>query len=86
MRNTLLLLAFLFTGFGTLNAQERLTADKDKTTLQWLGEKVLGQHTGTINLQDGWLSLKDNKIISGEFTIDMTTICKSAPALQLLIS
>jgi polyisoprenoid-binding protein YceI len=83
MRNTLLLLAFLFTGFGTLNAQERLTADKDKTTLQWLGEKVLGQHTGTINLQDGWLSLKDNKIISGEFTIDMTTI-KESESNQML--
>jgi len=57
-----------------MNAQEKLNADKEKTTLHWLGEKVLGEHNGTVMLQDGWLTWKDNKIVSGEFTIDMTTI------------
>jgi len=60
------------------NGQERFVADTSKTTLSWLGEKVTGQHTGTIKLQSGWLSWKDNKIASGEFIIDMASIKESS--------
>jgi polyisoprenoid-binding protein YceI len=80
--------AFLFfslLGFTTVIAcgQERLAADTSKTTLQWLGEKVTGQHTGTIKLQSGWLNWKDNKIVSGEFIIDMASIKESTGAKRL---
>ncbi|MCX6334296.1 MAG: YceI family protein [Bacteroidia bacterium] len=74
MKNTLLLIAILIFGSITAGAQQKFTADAAKTSLQWLGEKVAGQHTGTINLKDGWLNWKDNKITAGEFSIDMTTI------------
>jgi polyisoprenoid-binding protein YceI len=55
-------------------AQTKLTADTEKTKLLWLGEKVTGQHTGTISLQSGWLNWQDNKIVSGEFSIDMASL------------
>ncbi len=58
----------------TMNAQDILNADTEKTTLHWLGEKVLGEHNGTISLEEGWLSWQDNRIVSGEFTIDMKSI------------
>lgn len=58
----------------TINAQGRLTADAEKTTLLWLGEKVTGEHSGTIKLKDGWLNWQDNRIVSGEFRVDMATI------------
>jgi polyisoprenoid-binding protein YceI len=74
MRNTLLLIAITVLGSMTVSAQQKLNVDAGKTNLQWLGEKVTGQHTGSIKLKDGWLNLKDNRIVSGEFTIDMTTI------------
>lgn len=70
-------------GSATLTAQQKLTADAGKTTLNWLGEKVTGQHNGTINLKEGWLNWNDNRIISGEFAIDMTTI-KDADASERL--
>ncbi len=57
-----------------VSAQEKLNADTTKTKLFWLGEKVTGQHAGTINLQSGWLNWKDNKIVSGEFNIDMASL------------
>jgi polyisoprenoid-binding protein YceI len=57
-----------------LEAQQKLIADAGKTKLEWLGEKVTGKHEGTINLQSGWLSMKDGKIQSGEFVIDMNSI------------
>jgi len=54
--------------------QNKLQADVQKTRLEWLGEKVLGKHTGTIQLQSGWLVWENNRITSGEFLIDMKTI------------
>jgi len=73
MKN-ILIFATLILLTGTMNAQEKLIADNDNTVLHWLGEKVLGEHNGTIRLQDGWLTWKDNRITAGEFVIDMTTI------------
>jgi len=74
MKRTFVFLALSAMAFFNLNAQQKLTADAGKTKLEWLGEKVTGKHEGTINLQSGWLSWKDNKIESGEFVIDMNTI------------
>lgn len=74
MKNTLLFLALIGISSLIVNGQEKLTADTSKTTLSWLGEKVTSQFTGTIKLQSGWLNWKDNKIVSGEFTIDMASI------------
>ncbi len=71
---TTLLFTTLILFIVTMNAQDRLNADIEKTTLHWLGEKVLGEHNGTVKLIDGWLDWQDNKIVSGEFTIDMKRI------------
>lgn len=62
-----------------LNAlsQNKYIADTEKSQLQWLGEKVTGQHTGTIRLQSGWLTWKDKQITGGEFIIDMNTLEES---------
>jgi len=74
MKNTLLLLALITGLSGSIYAQERLKAVSEKSKLSWLGEKVVGQHTGTINLQSGWLHWNDNRIVGGEFLIDMGSI------------
>ena len=85
--------------FGTVTAtaQQKLTADAGKSKLQWLGEKVTGEHTGTINLKEGWLNWKDNRILSGEFDINFSqnirgetiimlfTLCNSRSSLSPVI-
>jgi len=45
-----------------------------KSTITWVGKKVTGQHTGTVNIKDGVLSFKGGKVTGGNFTVDMTTI------------
>jgi polyisoprenoid-binding protein YceI len=82
MKSIILLIALMFYPVLT-SAQVKLSADTEKTTLQWLGEKVLGQHAGTINLKDGWLTMNNNKIVSGEFNIDMASI-KESESNQML--
>ena len=47
---------------------------KSSSTVNWTGKKVLGLHTGTINIADGFIEITDNLIKSGEIQIDMTSI------------
>ena len=85
MKKELIFLALSGLFIINVTAQEKFNANTEKTVLLWLGEKVLGQHTGSINLQSGWLNWQDNKIVSGEFVIDMTTL-KDSEANQKLES
>ncbi len=48
--------------------------DKSNSTVKWNGKKVTGEHYGTINLKSGNLDVVDNKIKSGTFQMDMTSI------------
>lgn len=80
--------AILFLGLSGLliiqaAAQTKLTADTEKTKLVWLGEKVTGQHTGSINLQSGSINYQDNKIISGEIVINMASLKDSEANARL---
>jgi polyisoprenoid-binding protein YceI len=77
MKRVLLFLTISGLFLVNVGAQNNLTADTSLTKLLWLGEKVTGQHTGTIKLQSGWLTWQDNKIVSGEFNIDMTSLKES---------
>jgi polyisoprenoid-binding protein YceI len=74
MKKKILLLSLSGIFLLSASAQDKLTADTEKTTLLWLGEKVTGKHDGTINLKTGWLNWQDNTIVSGEFVIDMTSL------------
>lgn len=50
------------------------TVDTDASQILWKGSKPLKTHHGTISLKEGQVAVKDNKIESGNFTIDMHTI------------
>lgn len=50
------------------------TIDKENSKIEWTGSKPTGKHTGTINLAEGTVSVKDNALDTGKFTIDMNTI------------
>jgi polyisoprenoid-binding protein YceI len=83
MKRTLLLFVLAALFITNVAAQSKLNADTEKTKLSWLGEKVTGQHVGTINLQSGWLTMQDNKITSGEFVIDMASLKDSEANARL---
>ncbi|WP_045468449.1 YceI family protein [Sporocytophaga myxococcoides] len=42
--------------------------------VNWTGKKVLGLHTGSINVANGFIEFKDNTVSGGEIQIDMTSI------------
>jgi polyisoprenoid-binding protein YceI len=64
----------LATGGINIMFAQKYKADLNETKLHWLGEKVTGEHDGSVNLKSGELMLSGDKISSGSFVIDMTSI------------
>ncbi|MDY6800937.1 MAG: YceI family protein [Bacteroidota bacterium] len=54
-------------------AQE-ISVNTDLSELKWTGKKVTGEHWGYIQLKDASLSVKNDKIQSGVFKIDMESM------------
>ena len=75
MKKLSILIAVLLIGFTV--AAQKLDVNTSKSQLKWTGKKVTGEHWGFISLEDGSFVLKDGKIASGTFNIDMTSlVCK----------
>lgn len=70
---TIALALFAILSF-TINAQTSKKVNVDKSTINWLGKKVTGQHDGTVNLKEGVLMFKNGKLAGGKFTVDMSSI------------
>ena len=52
----------------------KVSVNAEKSEITWLGEKVTGEHRGTIDIKEGSLEIKGGELTGGNFTIDMTTI------------
>ena len=57
----------------TINAQNK-KVDATKSTVAWVGKKVTGQHSGTINIKDGVLVFTKSKLKGGTINVDMSSI------------
>jgi polyisoprenoid-binding protein YceI len=68
-------IALAFVAFATLTVSAQTKKiDASKSTIEWVGKKVTGQHNGTVNFKDGAVVLKGNKLAGGSFTVDMTSL------------
>lgn len=46
----------------------------ESSIVNWTGKKVLGLHTGTINVKTGFVSFDNGDLSEGEIIMDMTSI------------
>jgi polyisoprenoid-binding protein YceI len=83
MKRILIMLTFQLLVIITVFGQERLSADTSLTRIAWTAEKVTGEHHGTVRLKSGWITWNDNRIVSGEFEMDMTSIKDSEQNAKL---
>ena len=69
-------LTFAVIGLAFTNPGEVASYNVDAAASQivWKGYKVLGEHTGTINVQKCSLNIQDGQLVGGSFAIDMTSI------------
>ncbi len=57
---------------GTTN--DTLIVDLENSTISWIGRKVTGEHSGTLNLSDGFVIWNGKSITGGKITVDMNSI------------
>lgn len=78
MKKTMLSLAltavFGLTALANPVDGEKKAVKTDESTVTWKAYKVTGSHTGTIALKSGALEFDGEKLVGGEFIVDMTTI------------
>ena len=76
MKKIVLLIAAILVSTTFTQAQETLKINTSKSELKWFGEYTFffNGHNGTIDFKKGHFIKQDDKIVGGEFIIDMTSI------------
>lgn len=75
MKNLKTIAMALLVALGTTAATAQTKkVNVEKSTINWVGKKVTGEHSGTINFKEGNLIFKGNKVAGGNFTVDMTSL------------
>ena len=60
--------------FAGVAAPKVVNVNKTASSIAWLAKKVTGEHNGTVGISAGALNIDGNKLIGGNFTIDLKTI------------
>ena len=75
MKNLKTIAIALLVAFGTTVATAQTKkVNVEKSTITWNAKKVTGEHSGTVNFQEGNLIFKNGKVAGGNFTVDMTSL------------
>jgi len=77
MKSVKVIIAALTLGlitFSGVAAPKVVTLNKSASSIAWLAKKVTGEHNGTVGISAGALNVDGNKLIGGNFTIDLKTI------------
>ena len=57
-----------------ITANDTLFVDIENSDIDWIGRKVTGEHSGTLNPSDGFVIWNGKSITGGKITFDMTSI------------
>ena len=69
----IIVIAIVTMSFTTI--KKEVTPIKAKESqINWVGKKVTGQHTGTIEIEEGNLTFKKNKLVGRSIVVNMNSI------------
>jgi polyisoprenoid-binding protein YceI len=71
---TLFLAITILISTHTVVAQKVRKIDTQKSKIEWTGKKLTSSHHGTIDFSKGSLTFVNNKLVGGNFVVDMNTI------------
>ena len=74
LTSALVIAAIAFSAFTEKEGKSTLGVNTAESKVTWLGKKVTGEHTGTIDIAYGDLQFVDEKLSGGSFEIDMQSI------------
>ena len=67
------IVALVTVSFTTIHSEKK-EIKTDKSKLTWKGYKFTGSHYGTVDIKSGSLTFEHDKLIGGEFVVDMSTL------------
>lgn len=67
-------LLLLFSSPVVFSQTQKIDIDLKKSSVEWTGKKLTGEHYGNVSLSKGELILKDKKLAGGSFEINMKSI------------
>lgn len=53
---------------------QKVEVNTEESTINWIGKKIGGEHSGNIQVNSGELEISNDKIVKGSFIVDMNTI------------
>ena len=65
---------FITVLIGILTAGDTLQVDLVNSQINWIGRKVTGEHSGTLNLSEGWIEMEKNTLSGGKLVFNMASI------------
>ncbi|PKA83580.1 polyisoprenoid-binding protein YceI [Ulvibacter sp. MAR_2010_11] len=71
---SLVIIAAVVVSTPTVSNAQSTKKDVKESSITWKGKKILGSHTGTIDLKEGHLEMDGTKLTGGIFVVNMTTI------------
>src|SRR5688572_19259613 len=75
MKKVFLLISVLYSSYSySQDGGSKFVADPSKSTIEWTGKKLTGEHYGEIILRSGELTFSKDKLIGGTFEMDMNSI------------
>lgn len=74
MKKLMLLLAAAALMVATSAQAQTYKVNADNAIVKWNGKKVTGEHHGKIKLQEGSFTVENNRLTTGNFVIDMSSI------------
>ncbi|HKK37877.1 MAG TPA: YceI family protein [Cryomorphaceae bacterium] len=77
MKKTATFLAAAFFSLAAIagsGEKETYTVNTEKSTIFWTGKKVTGEHTGTLAIKGGSVTVEDGIPVAASFDIDMNSI------------
>lgn len=78
---TLCTAVILFMAFTKPVKTETFKVDTELSSIDWIGRKVTGQHTGKIKITSGEVLMNGNAVKGGSFLMDMTSITSDSERL-----
>lgn len=72
MKSLLIIAVILTASAFTTPIKKKI--DITESYITWKGKKILGSHTGTIDLKEGYLEMEGDILAGGMFVVDMTSI------------
>ena len=74
-KSTAVAIIAIITMSFTVIKQETKEIKTSESKINWVGKKEIGNdHMGTINIQNGTLVFKEDKLVGGEVNVDMNSI------------